>query len=170
MQLERVMSMMRYCPPKGTAGLARSRVRGKSRSPAPPASNTPSVSLIAEPCLRADARRVHPRRAVLPRRPLAILQVCLSSLNPAFVLMLAGCIPAGGGSAALQSSITFRQQYYPGIAGGWRIPQPRDFGCPSHITEAGCHRNMSGAAAGKSSSKETPEREKCSRSEERRVG
>src|ERR1700733_8247195 len=46
MQLERVMSMMRYWPAKGTAGLARSRVRGKSRSPAPPASRTPSVSLM----------------------------------------------------------------------------------------------------------------------------
>src|SRR5580698_7695981 len=46
MQLERVMSMMRYCPAKGTAGFARSRVRGKRRSPAPPASNTPRVSLI----------------------------------------------------------------------------------------------------------------------------
>src|ERR1017187_1785727 len=46
MKLERVMSMMRYWPANGTAGLARSRVRGKSRSPAPPASSTPSVSLI----------------------------------------------------------------------------------------------------------------------------
>src|SRR5271157_1392199 len=33
-------------PPKVTAGLARSRVRGYSRSPAPPASKTPRVSLI----------------------------------------------------------------------------------------------------------------------------
>src|SRR5271170_1799526 len=48
MQLERVMSMMRYWPANGTAGLARSRVRGKSRSPAPPASKTPSVSLISQ--------------------------------------------------------------------------------------------------------------------------
>src|ERR1700734_1108572 len=46
MQLERVMSIMRYWAGKGTAGLARSRVRGKRRSPAPPASKTPSVSLI----------------------------------------------------------------------------------------------------------------------------
>src|SRR5690348_5159560 len=46
MQWERVMSMMRYWPAKGTAGLARSRVRGKSLSPAPPASRTPSVSLM----------------------------------------------------------------------------------------------------------------------------
>src|SRR6185437_6798769 len=48
MQLDSVMSMMRYCPAKGTAGFARSRVRGKSRSPAPPASKTPSVSLIVQ--------------------------------------------------------------------------------------------------------------------------
>src|SRR5579859_2008760 len=33
-------------PPKVTAGLARSRVSGYRRSPAPPASNTPSVSFI----------------------------------------------------------------------------------------------------------------------------
>src|SRR5580692_5133972 len=53
MQLDRVMSIMRYWPPKGTAGFARSRVRGKSLSPAPPASSTPSVSLISKlPCLR----------------------------------------------------------------------------------------------------------------------
>src|SRR5579859_4431541 len=46
MQFDRVMSMMRYVPAKGTAGLARSRVRGKRRSPAPPARRTPSVSFI----------------------------------------------------------------------------------------------------------------------------
>src|ERR1700728_2190378 len=46
MQLERVISMMRYCPPNGTAGFARSRVSGKSRSPAPPAKSTPNVSFI----------------------------------------------------------------------------------------------------------------------------
>src|ERR1700693_3615573 len=45
-QLERVMSMMRYIPPKVTAGLARSRVRGYRRSPAPPASRTPRVSFM----------------------------------------------------------------------------------------------------------------------------
>jgi hypothetical protein len=56
--------MMRYWPAKGTAGLARSRVRGNSLSPAPPASKTPSVSLITrtprslnlEP-LSSDARK-----------------------------------------------------------------------------------------------------------------
>src|SRR5262249_26275537 len=37
MQLDKVKSMMRYRPPKGTAGLARSRVRGSSRVPLPPA-------------------------------------------------------------------------------------------------------------------------------------
>src|SRR5271165_6112381 len=45
-QLERVMSMMRYMPPNVTAGLARSRVRGYRRSPAPPASRTPRVSFM----------------------------------------------------------------------------------------------------------------------------
>ncbi len=40
------MSIIRYVPAKGTAGLARSRVRGKRRSPAPPARSTPSVSFI----------------------------------------------------------------------------------------------------------------------------
>src|SRR5207248_583101 len=33
-------------PPKVTAGLARSRVSGYSRSPAPPASSTPNVSFM----------------------------------------------------------------------------------------------------------------------------
>jgi hypothetical protein len=33
-------------------------------------------------------------------------------LNPAFVLMLAGCIPAGGGSADLQSSIPSRNNIF----------------------------------------------------------
>src|SRR5262249_26158559 len=37
MQLDRVKSMMRYSPPNGTAGLARSRVSGSSRVPLPPA-------------------------------------------------------------------------------------------------------------------------------------
>ncbi len=36
-RLERTKSMIRYRPPKGTAGLARSRVRGSSRRPSPPA-------------------------------------------------------------------------------------------------------------------------------------
>src|SRR5262252_1809793 len=34
-------SMMRYLPPKGTAGLARSRVSGKRRVPLPPARTMP---------------------------------------------------------------------------------------------------------------------------------
>ncbi len=36
MQLLRVKSMIRYLPPKGTAGLARSAVSGWRRSPRPP--------------------------------------------------------------------------------------------------------------------------------------
>ena len=44
-QLERVKSMMRYCPPNGTEGLARSLVRGSSRVPLPPASSTDFLSM-----------------------------------------------------------------------------------------------------------------------------
>ncbi len=40
--------MMRYRAPKGTAGLARSRVSGHKRSPWPPARSTPMASLIAD--------------------------------------------------------------------------------------------------------------------------
>ena len=38
MQLDNVKSIMRYNPPNGTAGFARSRVSGSSRVPFPPAS------------------------------------------------------------------------------------------------------------------------------------
>src|SRR5258707_15174306 len=55
MQFQSVMSMMRYSPPNGTAGLARSRVSGHNRSPCPPASNTPMASRIAD---MADPPRV----------------------------------------------------------------------------------------------------------------
>src|SRR5579864_8383085 len=64
-QFESVTSMMRYTPPKGTAGLARSRVNGQSRSPWPPASSTPSTLRItgiqktldsAQPQLYSTAR------------------------------------------------------------------------------------------------------------------
>src|SRR5512137_2127531 len=36
-QLDKVKSMTRYLPPKGTAGLARSAVKGCKRDPLPPA-------------------------------------------------------------------------------------------------------------------------------------
>src|ERR1700722_8611574 len=42
-QLESVKSMMRYLPPKQTAGLARSAVRGCKRAPTPPARRTERV-------------------------------------------------------------------------------------------------------------------------------
>src|SRR3974377_556368 len=42
--------MIRYLPPKGTAGLARSRVRGKSRVPFPPASTIPTTRNRELPC------------------------------------------------------------------------------------------------------------------------
>src|SRR5947209_17543967 len=56
MQLESVTSMMRYTPPKVTAGLARSRVSGYRRSPAPPANSTPSVSFMARPADSEDQK------------------------------------------------------------------------------------------------------------------
>src|SRR5271166_6308672 len=40
-KLLRTKSMILYLPPKGTAGVARSRVRGKSLVPLPPASTMP---------------------------------------------------------------------------------------------------------------------------------
>src|SRR5229473_7581563 len=48
MQLESVMSMMRQRAPKGTAGLARSRVSGQRRSPWPPARSTTMASRISD--------------------------------------------------------------------------------------------------------------------------
>src|SRR5208282_5604256 len=46
MQLLRGMSISRYMPPKGTAGLDRSSVSGISRVPLPPAMMTVSTSFI----------------------------------------------------------------------------------------------------------------------------
>src|SRR6266540_1972376 len=43
MKLLRTKSMIRYLPPKGTAGLARSLVSGWRRVPFPPASTIPST-------------------------------------------------------------------------------------------------------------------------------
>src|SRR5262245_11945940 len=45
-QLDRVKSMIRYSPPNGTAGLARSRVRGSRRVPLPPASTSVRTSFM----------------------------------------------------------------------------------------------------------------------------
>src|ERR1017187_6467097 len=45
MKLLSTKSMMRYLPPKGTAGLARSLVRGQSRVPLPPARTMPSTRI-----------------------------------------------------------------------------------------------------------------------------
>ena len=44
-QFESVKSMMRYLPPKGTAGLARTPERSDRRSPSPPARTTANVRL-----------------------------------------------------------------------------------------------------------------------------
>src|ERR1700683_379490 len=43
MKLLRTKSMMRYLPPKGTAGFARSLVSGYNRVPFPPASTIPNT-------------------------------------------------------------------------------------------------------------------------------
>src|SRR5947208_2166306 len=56
MQFERVMSMMRERAPKGTAGLARSRVSGQRRSPWPPARSTTMASRISDIYLPPAAR------------------------------------------------------------------------------------------------------------------
>src|SRR2546423_6311642 len=63
MQLDRVMSMMRYSAPKGTAGLARSRVSGHRRSPCPPARRTPMASRISG-MLSPSFRRVQERHSI----------------------------------------------------------------------------------------------------------
>src|ERR1700693_5575022 len=49
MKLLRTKSTIRYLPPKGTAGLARSRVRGKRRVPLPPASTMPNTRRCKDP-------------------------------------------------------------------------------------------------------------------------
>src|SRR5262249_27600029 len=48
MQLDNVKSMMRYRPPNGTAGLARSRVNGSNRVPFPPARIKVNTTLTNE--------------------------------------------------------------------------------------------------------------------------
>src|SRR6478672_10590595 len=47
-QFESVKSMMRYRPPKGTAGFARSRVSGSSRVPLPPARMTANTFFMMD--------------------------------------------------------------------------------------------------------------------------
>src|SRR5512136_2208863 len=49
MKLLMTKSMIRYFPPKGTAGLALLDVNGLNRSPAPPARTIPSRSSILSP-------------------------------------------------------------------------------------------------------------------------
>ena len=56
-QFERVKSMILKIPPKGTAGFARTSVRGRSRSPCPPAITKVRVSSIASPLAGAPAAR-----------------------------------------------------------------------------------------------------------------
>src|SRR6266851_109010 len=53
-QFESVKSTMRYSPPKGTAGLARSRVSGSRRVPLPPAKINVNTSITRMPPLRQN--------------------------------------------------------------------------------------------------------------------
>src|SRR5215469_4775862 len=106
MQFDSVTSMIRYTAPNGTAGLARSRVSGHSRSPCPPASSTtiaPRMSCIVVVAMAltslllhrlvalvvAVRRRYIQMRAILAavcfistRRPASRLDGC--SLGPAW--------------------------------------------------------------------------------------
>src|SRR5271156_3014363 len=69
-RLERTKSMMRYLPPNGTAGLARSRVRGCSRVPCPPAITSASVLIWAkglESSFRSQPRRNWPAKYSVSR-------------------------------------------------------------------------------------------------------
>ena len=47
---------MRYFPPNGTAGFARSRVKGHNRVPLPPASTMPNTFSRELPCTAMDER------------------------------------------------------------------------------------------------------------------
>src|ERR1700691_3752556 len=62
MKLLRTKSMMRYFPPKGTAGLARSLVSGYNRVPFPPASTIPRTRsrIDFKPILSGQARGCAP--------------------------------------------------------------------------------------------------------------
>src|SRR5438034_8951250 len=63
-QLESVKSIMRYRPPNGTAGLARSRVSGSSRVPLPPARTTANTFFMMD---SANATRRDWRPAAMER-------------------------------------------------------------------------------------------------------
>ena len=58
-QLDSAKSMIRYLPPKGTAGLARTELRMESRSPSPPARITARTGL-ANVVLPAAGGRLRP--------------------------------------------------------------------------------------------------------------
>src|SRR5438874_6536053 len=62
MQLLSAKSMMRYGPPKYTAGLARSFVSGNSRSPAPPASTMTMLSSTSAAMAGRSAPAEHDAR------------------------------------------------------------------------------------------------------------
>src|SRR5262249_43284725 len=65
-QLDRAKSTMRYIPPNGTAGLARSRVRGPRRLPLPPARRMVSTFSMAAHSFEAG-RDSAPRPPGRPR-------------------------------------------------------------------------------------------------------
>ena len=86
-------SMSRYCPPNGTAGLARSSVRGMSRLPSPPARTMPNTLRVDMPTsvvrrgaiagvrspTMSDAAALalpHARRPAHPRVPARGLRRC----------------------------------------------------------------------------------------------
>src|SRR5881392_3179239 len=62
-QFESVKSMIRYLPPKGTAGFARTPERIERRSPSPPARITAIVRFTPRMLARAPGSRPHRRSA-----------------------------------------------------------------------------------------------------------
>ena len=67
-QFDSVKSMIRYLPPNGTAGLARTEDRIERRSPSPPARITAIVRFTCPMLARATARSATIASAVV-RRP-----------------------------------------------------------------------------------------------------
>src|SRR5678815_5611385 len=63
-QFDRVKSMIRYLPPNGTAGLARTDERIDRRSPSPPARMSASVHFTRQ----ASFERVAPAAMLAPHR------------------------------------------------------------------------------------------------------
>ena len=77
-QFESVKSMMRYRPPNGTAGLARSRVSGSSREPLPPA-NTTAKTLFMLSLRRLRLFAAHVLPLAIPSRHVASYRLIKTS-------------------------------------------------------------------------------------------